>query len=81
MEDKIMVEMHLLVELKNQIREVISQIEKPEYQMVLKYRYIHNWSWPKIGDLLNADTVTVQRWHNKAVAKIKLPEGVINLKK
>lgn len=42
MESKIMDEMNILVALKNQIRDVISQVEKPEYQMILKYRYIHN---------------------------------------
>lgn len=80
MESKIMKEINTLVELKNQIREVISQIEKPEYQMILKYRYIHNMTWPTIGDKLCADGRTVQRWHNKAIAKIKLPEDAINLK-
>ena len=80
MESKIMTEMNLLLSLKEQIRDLISQMEKPEQQMILKYRYIHNLSWPKIGDKLCADTTTVQRWHNKAIAKIKLPENAINLK-
>jgi DNA-directed RNA polymerase specialized sigma subunit len=80
MEEKITKEMNLLLELKQQIRDVISQVEKPEYQMALKYRYIHNLSWPRIGDLLNADETTVRRWHNKAIAKIKVPENAINLK-
>ena len=68
------------MELKEQIREIISQAEKPEHQMVLKYRYIHNLSWTKIGDKLCADGRTVQRWHKQALAKIVLPENVINLK-
>ena len=80
MESKIMDEMNILVALKNQIRDVISQVEKPEYQMILKYRYIHNMTWPKIGDMLCADERTVQRWHNKANARINLPENAINLK-
>ena len=80
MESKIMDEMNILVALKNQIRDVISQVEKPEYQMILKYRYIHNMTWPKIGDMLCADERTVQRWHNKAIARINLPENAINLK-
>lgn len=80
MEDRIMKETLLLMELKDQIRTVIEQVEKNEYQMILKYRYIHNYSWPKIGELLNADGRTVQRWHNKAISKIKLPENAINLK-
>ena len=80
MESKIMDEMNILVALKNQIRDVISQVEKPEYHMILKYRYIHNMTWPKIGDMLCADERTFQRWHNKAIARINLPENAINLK-
>ena len=80
MESKIMTEMNLLLELKEQIRDVISQVEKPEHQMIMRYLYIHNLSWSKIGDKLCADITTVQRWHNKAIAKIKLPPNAINLK-
>lgn len=34
----------------------------------------------KNGEKLCADITTVQRWHNKAIAKIKLPNNAINLK-
>lgn len=80
MEERVMTELSQLVTLKSQIQEVIRQVDKPEYQAVLKYRYIHNCTWPKIGEILNADTVTVQRWHNKAVSRIILPEDAIDLK-
>ena len=80
MEQKILEEVKLLMELKDQIRDVISQVEKPEHQMIMRYRYIHNLSWSKIGDMLCADITTVQRWHNKAIAKVVLPENAINLK-
>ena len=75
-----MVELAQMVNLKNQIQELVRQVDKPEEQTVLRYRYIHNYTWPRIGELLNADPVTVQRWHNKAISKIKLPENAINLK-
>lgn len=80
MESKILEEMNLLMALKQQIRDVISRVEKPEHQMIMRYRYIHNYSWSKIGDKLCADITTVQRWHNKAITKIKLPENAIDLK-
>lgn len=80
MEEKILKEQSTLVKLKSQIREVISQVDKPEFQTVLRYRYIHNYTWPRIADLLKVDVVTVQRWHNKAISRIILPEDVINLK-
>lgn len=80
LEQKILEEMDLLMQLKGQIREVISEVEQPEYKMLLKLRYIHNMTWSAIGDELNADGRTVQRWHNKAIAKIRIPENAINLK-
>lgn len=79
-EDRIMKEMELLLQLREQIREVIGQVEKPEHEMVLMFRYIHNYSWSRIGDEVGADPSTVQRWHNKAIAKIKLPKNAIFLK-
>ena len=56
-------------------------MDKSEQQAVLRFRYIHNYSWPMIADELGVDRGTVQRWHNKAVAKITLPENAIDLKK
>ena len=80
MEEKILQEQSTLVKLKSQIREVIAQVDKPEYQTVLRYRYIHNYTWSCIAELVKADIVNVQRWHNKAISRIVLPENAINLK-
>lgn len=80
MEEKILQEQSTLVRLKSQIREVIAQVDKPEYQTVLRYRYIHNYTWSCIAELVKADIVTVQRWHNKAISRIVLPKNAINLK-
>lgn len=80
MEEKVLNEQAVLISLKQQIQEVVRQVDRPELQAVLKYRYIHNYTWPMIADLLIADKRSVQRWHDKAVAQIKLPEDAINLK-
>ena len=80
MEEKVLREQEDLVCLKAQIREVIAQVDNPEQQAVLRYRYIHNYSWPRIADIVLVDETTVRRWHNKAIAKINLPENAIDLK-
>ena len=80
MEEKVLREQENLVCLKAQIREVIAQVDNPEQQAVLRYRYIHNYSWPRIADIVLVDETTVRRWHNKAIAKISLPENAIDLK-
>ena len=79
-EEKILCEQEELVCLKAQIREVIAQVEKSEQQAVLRFRYIHNYSWPMIADELGVDRGTVQRWHNKAIGRMVLPKNCINLK-
>ena len=73
-------EIAMLVALKNQIWEVISKVEKPEFRTVLQYRYIHNCTWPHIADIVKADESTVRRWHNKAIANVLLPDDAIDLK-
>ena len=80
MEAKVLCEQERLIDLKAQIREIIDRVDKSEQQAVLRFRYIHNYSWPMIADELGVDRGTVQRWHNKAVTKIILPENAINLK-
>ena len=80
MEEKALCDQAVLVKLKEQISTVIMQVDKSEQQAVLRFRYIHNYSWPMIADELGVDRVTVQRWHNKAVAKIILPENAVDLK-
>jgi regulator of replication initiation timing len=50
LEQKINAEVDKLVGLKEQIRTVIDKVENPDEQMVLRYRYIHNYTWEQIGD-------------------------------
>lgn len=80
MEESVLKEQALLISLKKQIQEVISSVERPEWQTVLRYRYIHNYSWTMIADLVIAGEKTVRRWHDQAVMSIELPKNAINLK-
>lgn len=77
MEQKINAEIDKLVDLKEQIRTVIDKVENPDEQMVLRYRYIHNWTWEQIGDALFADERTIRRWHGRGLQHIEVPENCI----
>ena len=79
MEEKIDAEIDLFVDLKKEIRSVIEKVEDTDEQMVLRYRYIHNMTWEQIGDELNADKVTVWRWHQKALSHTVVPENPITI--
>ena len=79
LEQKINAEIDKLVNLKEQIRTVIDKVENPDEQMVLRYRYIHNWTWEQIGDTLYADESTIRRWHGRALQQITVPEDCIRI--
>lgn len=79
LDDKINTEIDILVALKEQIRDVIDKVADADERMVLRYRYIHNYTWEQIGDELNADRTTVYRWHNTALCHVTLPENPIKI--
>ena len=79
MERKIDAEIDLLVDLKRQIQEVIGGVENTNYQMVLRYRYVHNMTWEQIGVELFVDRATAIRWHDAALARITVPADAIEI--
>lgn len=79
LESKINAEVDNLVALKEQIRCVINEVIDTDERMVLRYRYVHNFTWEQIGDELNADRTTVYRWHNTALNHVTLPENPIKI--
>ena len=79
LEEKINAEIDRLVDLKAQMRGVIEAVSDPDVRMVLRYRYIHNMTWEKIGDVLHADRTTVYRWHNTAIRHVVLPDDPIQI--
>ncbi len=70
-------EIDLYMNLKEQIRNVISQVQNTDEQMVLKYRYIHNWTWEQIAAKLHVDSRTIRRWHSKARSHVVLPKNPV----
>lgn len=79
LEHRINQEVDLLVDLKDEIRAVITTVEDTDERMVLKYRYVHNYTWEQIGNELHADSRTVRRWHGKALTHVILPENPITI--
>jgi DNA-directed RNA polymerase sigma subunit (sigma70/sigma32) len=67
----------MYVDLKEQNRGVIAKVENTDEQMVLRYRYLHNDTWEKIGEILKADSRTVRRWHDEALKHVKVPDEPI----
>ena len=76
-EDKVKRELDLLLRLKAEMQEVISEVPSLDERLVLTYRYIKNYSWSRIGDELFVDERTVRRWHDRALSHVILPENPI----
>ena len=79
LDEKINEEIDLLVNLKEEIRSVIDMVSNTDERMVLRYRYIHNYTWEQIGDVLGADSRTVRRWHGQALGHVILPENLLKI--
>lgn len=73
LERKIDAEVDTFVNLKEEMRGVIEAVGNPNEQLILRYRYILNYSWDKIADALNTSTRTVFRWHDNAINNAVLP--------
>jgi len=74
---KINDEVNHLVALKSEIRDVINKVTDIDERMVLRCRYVHNFTWEQIGDELNADKSTIRRWHGNALNHVVVPENPI----
>ncbi len=74
LEEKVQAEFDLLIKLQLEIQGVIDEVSDMDERLVLTYRYLKNMSWSQIGDKLYVDERTVRRWHNKALAHVKVPK-------
>ena len=77
LQEQINQEIDMLVNLKTQIDQTIRQLENAEEQMILKYRYLKGMTWDEIGGMLKIGKSTAKRWHEQALAKLKMPEKPI----
>ena len=74
-EARINEEVDRLVDLREEIREVISAVKDPDERIVLRERYILGRTWEQIGTDMHADERTVRRWHTKALQHVRVPEN------
>ena len=79
LEKKIDAEVDILVALKEEMRGVIAAVPDMDEQMVLRFRYIHNMTWDRIGNEMNANARTIRRWHGAALLHVSLPKNPIKI--
>lgn len=60
--------LQVLLKLKAEITQVISEVADKDERLVLQYRYFYNWTWYSIADEIAADERNVRRCHNRALS-------------
>lgn len=66
--------LQVLLKLKAEITQAISEVADKDERLVLQYRYLYNWTWYRIADEIAADERTVRRWHNRALSHFAVPD-------
>jgi DNA-directed RNA polymerase specialized sigma subunit len=61
--------------VKDEIMQVINQLEDIEYKRILVYRYIDWLSWNEIAKMMFISNPTVRRKHTQAIDEIRLSRG------
>ena len=74
MENEINAEIDHLVDLKREIREVISAVKNLECQTLLELRYLCFKTWEQIAVQMNYSTKYVFDLHRTALKMIEVPE-------
>ena len=75
MEEKEGVMLGELLAFKKELKLVIDSVENKDERLVMHYRYFCNMRWTQIADKLECEARTIKRWHNKALAKIRIPDN------
>ena len=53
-----------LFQIKHEILDCISELDNPEYERLLIYRYIDWLNWRDIADKMFYSQATIRRWHD-----------------
>lgn len=70
-ENEINTEIDRLVSLKLEINEFIDRLDNPEWQCILRSRYILGLPWSKIAEDMDCGLSTIQRVHKQIIEKLE----------
>ena len=70
MEDKVA----YLVRLKEEINAAIDMLASRDEQLLLRYRYLDDFTWEEIARMLNVSLRTVHRIHGSALQNLIVPD-------
>ena len=63
-----------LMRLKEEINTAIDKLDSRDEQLVLRYRYLDDFTWEEISRMLNVSLRTVHRIHGSALQNFSVPD-------
>jgi len=63
-----------LVRLKEEINAAIDMLASRDEQLLLRYRYLDDFTWEEIARMLNVSLRTVHRIHGSALQNLIVPD-------
>ena len=70
LEERIADEVDRLVEMKTEIRDLIDEVDDHDQRMLLRYRYIHFYTWEEISAEMNYGPRWVYILHGRALESV-----------
>ena len=61
------------VDLKAEMNAAIDRVPNVDERLLLRYRYLNNYNWDEIAQLLNVSGRTVHRIHSSALYNFSVP--------
>lgn len=61
------------VDLKTEVNAAIDRVSNVDERLLLRYRYLNNYSWDDIAQLLNVSGRTIHRIHSSALYNFSVP--------
>lgn len=61
------------MDLKTEMNAAIDRVSNVDERLLLRYRYLNNYSWDDIAQLLNVSGRTVHRIHSSALYDFSVP--------
>lgn len=73
-EDSLAEQLRLLADERARILRAIEAVPDEQMRTLLQYRYVDLRTQEKTAEIMHCDIRTVQRWEQRAIAQIRVPE-------
>ena len=67
---KMICQMEQSEQLRRNITRMVEQLNDPRLRLVLKYRYLHSYSWETIAETMNISSKWARKLHRDALAQL-----------